>query len=234
MKFLFKSEVVDYDFIFNNHSETILFLHGWGGSKNSFENIKKFLINKFNLLNVTMPTIEPTNEVWDLFDYEKLIMQILSLHNIENPIIICHSFGFRVATILKEKIKIKKIIVTGGAGPKKSSILKKIEQQNNSIILKNSKFNFLYNSIASKDYKNLYKTNKTTFKNVVNFNTSTLLKFNCPILLFWGKHDKSTPIWIAKKIKKLNHCKLVLTDSDHFAYLKESVYFANQIGEFLK
>ena len=80
-----------------------------------------------------MPTIEPTNEVWDLFDYEKLIMQILSLHNIENPIIICHSFGFRVATILKEKIKIKKIIVTGGAGPKKSSILKKIEQQNNSI-----------------------------------------------------------------------------------------------------
>ena len=37
MNFLCKSEIIDYDYFYNTHNETILFLHGWGGNKFSFD-----------------------------------------------------------------------------------------------------------------------------------------------------------------------------------------------------
>ena len=106
MKYLFKNEVVDYDFFNTQNKDTILFLHGWGGNKFSFLQTINLLKNKFNILSVTMPTIQPTTSVWNLFDYVTLIENILSLLSLNEVIIICHSFGFRVAMLLNKKIKI--------------------------------------------------------------------------------------------------------------------------------
>lgn len=234
MKFLYKSEVIDYTFLFNLKQETILFLHGWGGNKNSFASTINLLKHHYNLLSITMPTTQPTQEVWNLFDYKNLILNILYLHNVKEVSIICHSFGFRVASVLNGFIKINKIAITGGAGPKKFSIFNKITQQNNKILLKNAKFSYIYKKIASKDYITLSNTNKSSFKNIVNLNTLTLINFNCPILLFWGKRDRATPIWIAKKIKKENQSKLVVTNSGHFAYLEDNSLFNNLVIGFLK
>ena len=234
MNIIFNGECVDYEYVNNNKPDTILFLHGWGGNKFSFAGSFKLLNSKFNLLSVTMPTTEKTVKVWTLFDYYKLIETILKLHNVFNPIIVSHSFGFRVACLINQFIKIKKIVVTGGAGLKKLSIFRKIDKQNNLVLLKNKKYGWLYKKIASVDYKNLSTTNKKTFKNIINKNLIKCCKFSCPMLLFWGINDKDTPIWIAKKLKKINHCTLIKTKSDHFAYLKENALFNKCLMEFLK
>ena len=94
------------------------------------------LKNQFNILTITMPTLTPTTSTWNMFDYVQLAENILSLHHIENPIIICHSFGCRVAMLLNKKIKIKKLIITGGAGIKKENVFLKIIKNNNKILLK--------------------------------------------------------------------------------------------------
>lgn len=228
MNFIFKREVIDYCFYFNKNKPTIIFLHGWGGNKFSFSKTINLLKNKFSILTLTMPTTESLNLSWNLFDYSNLILSLCKIYNIEKCYIVCHSFGLRVATLLKEKIKIEKIIITGGAGMKKFKIYKKIEQNNNKILLKNNKFKFLFNEIASKDYLTLSNTNKITFKNVVNLVTNHISKFGCPMFLFWGKNDTETKIWIAKKLKKLNkNCELKIVKSDHFAYLKKEVEFNN-------
>ena len=65
-------------------------------------------------------------------------------------------------------------------------------------------------------------------------NTKKLIKFNFPILLFWGKFDTETPVWIAKNLKKKNHAKLIVVKSNHFAYLNENSYFNNQVLGFIK
>ena len=233
MNFIFKQEIINYDFCFNQKKNTILFLHGWGGNKDSFLSSQKLLTNNFNLLNVTMPTVQPTNETWTLMDYTKLIMNILKMHNIKSIIIICHSFGFRVASILKEFVTIDKIVVTAGAGIKKINLYKKIENENNSLLLKQNKFKYLYDKIVSSEYKNLNDTNKTTFKNIVNTNTKNFIKFTCPMLLFWGKRDKATKYKFAKYIQRKNKAKLISVNSDHFAYSNESALFNNSIIEFL-
>lgn len=235
MKFLFKNEVVDYDIIDNKKNDTILFLHGWGGNKFSFSTTINLLKNQYNILSITMPTITPTTSAWNMFDYVSLVENILHLHSINEVIIICHSFGFRVSMLLNKKIIIKKIVVTGGAGLKKNlNIFQEIIKNNNKIILKNNKFKYFYKKIASKDYFSLHQTNKETFKNIVNLNLKFASKFTCPMLLFWGRKDTDTKLWIAKYLKHHNNTTLVTTNCDHFAYIKENTKFNHEIAKFIK
>ena len=234
MNFIFNGEIIDYDFYSNKNKQTVIFLHGWGGNKFSFASTINLLKTKFSILSISMPTISPTLLSWTLFDYSKLVERICSLYNITSCYVICHSFGLRVATLLKDKIKIEKILITGGAGMKKINFSGKIEEKNNKILLKNKNFKFLFNKIASKDYSTLSQTNKITFKNIVNFPTNHISKFNCPMFLFWGKEDKETKPWIAKKLKKINkNCKVIFVKSDHFAYLKSNAKFNNLVVRFL-
>lgn len=234
MNFIFKNEIIDYDFYSNKNKPTIIFLHGWGGNKFSFIKTINILKNKFSILTLTIPTIKPMNSVWDMFDYSILVESICKLYNIGSCYVVCHSFGLRVATLLKEKIKIKKIFITGGAGMKKFNFIKKVEQNNNKILLKNENFKFLFQNIASKDYISLPNTNKSTFKNVVNLATNNLSNFNCPMFLFWGTKDKETKPWIAKKLKKINKNSILkFVDDDHFAYLKKDAEFNNCVVRFL-
>lgn len=232
--FMFKSELIDYQFINSNKAKTVLFLHGWGGNKNSFISTQILLENNYNILTLTLPTTQQTIEVWSMWDYVELVKALLELNNVFNPIVICHSFGFRVATLLNRDTKIEKIVVTGGAGMKKTGRLKLLQQTNNSILLSNKKFSYLFNSLASKDYKSLSTTNKKTFQNVVNLPTNRLIKFSCPMLLFWGDKDKETKLWIAKKLKKQNNTKLIKVPGGHFAYLTHSSLFNHEVKEFLK
>ena len=169
MNFIYKNEIIDYDYFNSNHKNTILFLHGWGCNKNSFASTISLLKHNYNILTLTMPTSQNTSLVWNLFDYKNLILNILHCHNITQVSIVCHSFGFRVACALNKFIEIKKLIITGGAGPKKFSIFNKTSLKNNKILLRNAKFSYIYKKIASKDYLNLSLTNKETFKNIVNF-----------------------------------------------------------------
>lgn len=241
-KFIFHGELIEYDFFkTNNQTDCILFLHGWGGNKNSFASTINLLKSKQNCLAVTLPTIKQTNLVWSLFDYTNCVLNLLKSFGIKRIKIVCHSFGFRVATLLtfltkqNKLLQIKKIVVTGGAGAKNFNIFKKINQNTNICLLKHNKNKILFKKLVSTDYSSLCETNKKTFKNIVNFNTKNLLKFDFPILLFWGKYDKETPVWIAKKIKKINkkNSTLIITKCNHFAYLKQNAYFNNLVVNFL-
>ena len=229
--FIFNQEIIEYEYINTHSKNTVLFLHGWGGDKNSFQTLKNQLKKSFNVLSITLPTVSPTTEIWTLFDYVCLVFNLLKLHNIENVIVVCHSFGFRVACVLQNFIKIKKIVVTGGAGPKKENLFLKLEKQQTQISLKLNPNNF--KKFASKDYFALSPTNRQTFKNIVNQNLIKTLAFTCPMLIFWGKFDRDTKPWIAKKLKRKNNAKLVLTNSDHFAYIKETNLFVFEVKKFL-
>lgn len=241
-KFIFHGELIEYDFFkLTNQADCVLFLHGWGGNKNSFVSTINLIKSKQNCLAVTLPTINHTNLVWTLFDYTNCVLNLLLSFGIKEIKIVCHSFGFRVATLLtiltkhNKLLQIKKIVVTGGAGAKKINLFKKINQNANICLLKQDKNKILFKKLVSPDYSSLCETNKKTFKNIVTFNTKNLLKFDFPVLLFWGKFDHETPLWIAKKIKKLNknNATLIITKSNHFAYLKQNAYFNNLVVKFL-
>lgn len=248
MIFLYNTHEIDYDYQFNNHSKTILLLHGWGGNKDSFAKVKKIFCSNFNILSLTLPptNMYQTNQSQaqsndsttslDMYDYKKIVYNILTLLNIKSVIIICHSFGLRVSLMLATtNITIEKIIITGGAGIRlKPHFFKKLNNQFRSILLKSHPE--FFNKFASSDYINLTPTNKQIFKNVVNKDlTHYIPSLKSPAFLFWGNKDTATPIKMFKIFKHLNPNieYKIIKNGTHFCYLDNSELFIDCCDKFL-
>ncbi len=238
MKLNYKSYSIEYDYIYSNHPNTIILLHGWGGDKNSFAFLLPYLKN-YNLLTMSFPPyfLKPNYQdsilPIDMNDYLQILITICKLHNIMEATIICHSFGFRITLLLlSTNFKINAIIATGGAGINTyKNITKKLTL--NGKIIWNKKLKL---SPKNLDINLLKNTDKKTFKNIIGHdltNYKNLIK--CPLFLFWGKRDKSTPTRQAKIIKKSTpNTTLKIVDGDHFAYLTHQQLFINSTLNFLK
>lgn len=243
MLFLYKTYEVEYEYLFSNHNHTLLLLHGWGGNKDSFAKVKKIFKLHYNILSISFPPLNlyqtKTNSVvpLDMYDYKNIVSNILKLLNLNSVIIICHSFGFRVALMLTTtKITIEKIIVTGGAGIKlKPNLFKKLSLNFNSIWLKTHPEDFT--KIASSEYVSLSNIDRQTFKNIVNKDLTNYIKnLHCPAFLFWGEKDTSTPVKILKIIKKFKPTIKynIIKDGTHFCYLTHVELFIDYCDKFLK
>lgn len=236
MIYSYKTYNIDYDYNFNNKPNTILFLHGWKGNKNSFISCIKFFNHQFNTITISLPPYNNSIIPLTLEDYKNIVYNILKLLNLNKVIIICHSFGLRVTLILATTdIIIEKVIITGGAGIKlKVNFFKKISQQFRQIFLRNNPE--YYPQIASKDYKELSAVDKVTFKNIVNVDLTENIKLlKCPVLLFWGKKDTSTNVRTIKIFQKLHPCCSVkiLKNGTHFCYLEYSQLFIDCCNNFI-
>ena len=238
MKINYKSYSIEYDYIYRNKDDTIIFLHGWGGNKYSFSFLFTYL-QQYNILSISFPPYFTSQNYTDCFieltldDYKQIVNLIAKFHNITNAHIICHSFGFRVCLIITScNFDIKKIIVTGGAGLNlKKTILKKITLYNK--IIWNKKLKIFDKNL---DINNLKNNDQKTFKNIIKIDLTQYANLiKCPILIFWGKQDKSTPYKVARLLKKrTKKSKLITVDSDHFAYLKFQNKFTKEVLNFLK
>lgn len=243
MILLYKTYEVEYEYINSGNAKTILLLHGWGGSKDSFIKVKRIFKSHYNILSISFPPlnlyITKTNSLipLDMYDYKNITLNILKLLNLSSVIIICHSFGFRVALMLTTtNVKIEKIIITGGAGIRlKPNFFKKLNNQFSSILLKSHPEYF--NQFASSEYVTLSNVDQQTFKNVVNKDLTAYIKnLTCPAFLFWGNRDTATPIKMFKTIKKIKpDIKFkIIKKGTHFCYLEHSELFIDYCNQFLK
>ena len=243
MTLLYKTYEVEYEYLFVGHTKTILLLHGWGGNKDSFAKVKKVFKSNYNILSISFPPLNlyknktnSTNPL-DMYDYKNIVQNILKLLNLKSVIIICHSFGFRIALMLTTtNITIEKIIITGGAGIRlKPYFFKKLNTQFHSILLKHHPEYF--NQFASNEYTTLSNVDRQTFKNVVNKDLTSYIKnLTCPAFLFWGKKDTATPIKMFKILKNLksNIKYKIIKEGTHFCYLDHSELFIDYCHQFLK
>ena len=76
---------------------------------------------------------------------------------------------------------------------------------------------------GSEDYRALDDVMKITFKNVVNLYLDNLLPaVNCPALIIWGRYDKDTPLYMAKRLKKgIKDSGLIILEGGHYSYLDD-------------
>lgn len=228
-----------------NRDNFVLLLHGWGGSLDSFKATEDFLIkNSYSTLNIDFPGFGKSDlpkQDFTLKDYKNIVEKILENENINSVAVVAHSFGGRVAIMLAEETNlVNKLVLVDSAGVKPKFSLKKWFK------VKNYKFKkFLNNKLKTKfdlskygseDYKAMPKELKGVFNNVVNLDLSPALKnIKCPTLLIWGDKDKSTPLYMAKKIKnKVDDCELIVfKNCGHFSYLEKFNDFCLIINKFL-
>lgn len=233
-------EKLNYRFLKNINSETlILFLHGWGCDMKSFKYFEGFFSSQYNVLNIDLygfgESELPSSE-FGVYDYAKNIYLFLKKFKYNKLIIICHSFGFRIATVLLTcfDLQASELIVTGGAGLKPRFNLK--------VKLKICLYKLLKNRIklkrkyvGSDDYKSLNFQMQKVFVSVVNQHLNYLHKYiKVKTLLFWGMCDKDTPFYMARKLNKLIvGSKLKVVKGGHFAFIENKIYFAECVLKFI-
>ena len=236
---------------YGNKKKSILILPGWGNTRNTFANIINFFKNNYTIYIIDYPgfgkSSTPKNEM-TIYNYTEIIISFMQELKIINPIIIAHSFGGRIATLLSSqyKIPIDKMILIDIAGIKPKKTLKQRLKERLYKLLKkitsSSKHKEKYHEkllklFGSQDYRSLPKEMHQTFKNIINEDLSQYFKhINSECLILWGKLDDSTPLKDGQKINNLikNSGLIIYPKCHHFPYL-EMPYLTNKIiSEFIK
>ena len=114
-------------------------------------------------------------------------------------------------------------IFTSGAGlkPKRS-----VKYRMNVLKCKTARVFGQKFSGGSQDYKALSPEMKMLFKNIVNTHLDEYAKLlKVPTLIVWGKNDKETPLYMAKRFNRLiKKSKLIiLNDCGHFAFCERKL-----------
>lgn len=222
-----------------NGKKPLILLHGWGCNGDTM----RCIFNFFSRIGyaVYLPDLcgfgqsEPPKKPFSVYDYADIIEQFITRFNIEKPDIIAHSFGGRIALILASRNKVNRLVITGGAGLKpRRNLVYYIKVLRYKIA---KKFKRKTDRYGSTDYKNSRGVMRSVFYSTVNTHLDGLLKkIYCPTLLLWGRNDKSTPLYMARKMaRKIKNSKLItLNNSGHFAFIDESSLFMRVCKKFLE
>lgn len=228
------------------HGKDVILLHGWGQNTQMMDYIASFLCNHFKVYNLDFPGFgksEEPKEAWSNENYVELLKEFCEKLNINNPILIGHSFGCRVALYYAYKYPVYKMILTGAAGIKDKHkldwYLKVYTYKIGKKILKPFKglSDRLRANSGSADYKNASEIMKGTLVKCVNFDISPYLKDIKPeTLLVFGDKDEATPLWMGKKLEKemANATLVTFENDDHFAYFHQGDRFNRVLDAFLK
>ena len=233
--------------------QTIIILPGWGDTRKTFDFLINKLKNDYTIYIMDYPGFGnspfPDHDL-TIYDYTNIIRSFLTEKNINNPTIIAHSFGGRIATLLTGyyKEKINKLILIDIAAIKRKKSFKiwckekiyKILKQIKRIVPKKYKDTYhkkLINIFGSKDYKTLPQNMLTTFKNVINEDLRFYLSsIENETLLIWGEKDKDTPLKDARLIQKKikNSALIIYPKAKHYSYLEYPILTIRIIDIFLK
>ncbi len=226
---------VSYELVNSSKTKDFVVLHGWGSNKNLMKQSFSTTLPEFRHIYVDLPGFgKSTTEVTlTTQDYANIIELFLDELNSSKDIVLGHSFGGKVAVLLKPKL----LVLVGSAGvvlPKPLGIKIKIALFK---VLKNLGLAKFRSFFVAQDAQNLSQHMYETFKNVVDEDFIPHFKnFPNKALLFWGKEDTATPLQAAKTIDSLlpNEHKLYLYDGDHYFFMQQSKEIAKEIEEFLK
>ncbi len=222
---------ISYELVNPSLKDDILILHGWGSNK---EIMKQAFGERFpdkRHLYLDMPGFghSDNTEILHTVDYANIVKNFLDTLNSSPDIIIGHSFGGKVATLLNPKC----LVLLSSSGilvPKSKKIKIKIALFK---LLKPLGLGKLRSLFVSDDAKGMSHEMYETFKNVVDENfESNYDNVTGKTLCFWGKSDTATPMWTGEKIcARVEDGTLFSLDGDHFFFLNHTEYIEKKIKE---
>jgi len=217
---------ISYEMINPTHKETIVVLHGWGSNKAIMKQGFQDTLPQYRHIYIDMPGFGKSSNpmVLTTHDYAKILALFLQQLNTQPDIIMGHSFGGKVATLLDPPT----LVLLSSAGvitEKPWSVKVKIATFK---LLKPLGFAKIRELFVSPDAKGMSHEMYETFKNVVDEDfESEFAKFKNSALLFWGKEDTATPLYTGEKIHNIiQGSQFYPLDGDHyFFWLTKSLLF---------
>jgi len=222
---------ISYEIVNPTAKHDFIVLHGWGSNKEIMKKAFEPYLDKFRHIYIDLPGFGgSTNDVvMNTAEYAGVLEVFFELIGARREIIVGHSFGGKVATLLNPNL----LVLLSSAGiklPKPLSIKVKIKMTKIANALGLSAFSKLF---RAQDAKELNHIMYETFKKVVNEDFSRhFSEFHNKALICWGEDDTATPLETGEKIHNLiEKSRFISYEGDHFFFLKRSKAISIQIQE---
>lgn len=234
---------INYEVYGKKDAVSLVLLHGWGQNIAMMKPIADPFQDQFQIIIIDLPgygdSEEPTY-AWQVEDYKEAIHLLLESLNVENPIMIGHSFGGKISLLYASQYSIKKLILL--ASPFKKEIQKlstktKVLKQLKKVPGLNKLEQFAKRHIGSEDYRKASPLMREILVNTVNLDiTDQISKIKCPTLIIWGTEDEAVPIKRAYELEQLipDSGVVIYEQCTHYAYLERLGQTINVLNAFLK
>jgi len=233
----YKHHTVDisYEIINPDAKVDLIVLHGWGSNKALMKKYFSQHMDRFRHIYIDLPGFggSTCNQVLSTSDYARIV-ELLMIHlNAQKDIIVGHSFGGKVATLLNPSA----LVLLSSAGIVWSKSLKVRLKIAVFKLLKGLGMAKLRAHFVAEDAKELSEPMYETFKNVVDEDfTYEFKNYGSKALICWGEEDNATPLKSAHKIDELiADSQLKVYSGDHYFFMKHAQDISKNIEEtFLK
>ncbi len=251
MKLIVQNLATNY--LSEGKGKTILILHGWGDSINSFTNVVRLLSKNYNVVALDLPGFGGTEipkSDWCILDYANFVKDFCNKLDIKPTYIIGHSMGGRVLIKLASKklLNPEKIVLLSSAGIKESAkgknLIIKLFSKPGKVLI-NSRIlgrqggslrQKIYKKFGSEDYISSGQLKKT-FINIINEDlVGDAINIKIPTLLIYGENDDQTPPLYGSKFNKaIDGSKLkIIAGRGHFIQLEDPIGLSDIMMDFFK
>ena len=216
-------------------------LHGYLSCKESFTLQTQYFKRYFDVHAIDLKGFGENRGMeypYSLSDYVNEVKDYLNDKGIVRPHVIGHSFGCRIIIkAVSETPEIfNKIVLTGAAGLKPKSSLVKLVKRISFKTLKKFFPSEKLERFYSSDYLSLSPVMRESFIKIVNEHLDDRLKdVKNQTLIIFGKRDKETPVYMAKKLNKgiLGSKLVIYPNAGHFCFIDQPLKFNMEVREFL-
>ena len=222
---------LSYEILHPTEEKVLLILHGWGSNKEIMKQAFSKTLPQYKHLYMDMPGFGHSNNdmILTTQDYAHIIKIFLDTLGVQPLIVMGHSFGGKVATLLASPC----LVLLSSAGivtVKPWSVKVKIATFK---LLKPLGMQKIRTLFVAPDAKDMSHEMYETFKNVVDEDFESHFEASkSKALCFWGKEDTATPLYTGEKIAKLiGNAHFYPLDGDHFFFLKHKDFIAQTILE---
>lgn len=233
-------------------NDTVVFLHGWRSNKEVWGQVVNRLISQSVNKPVSIYALDlpgfgssPAPEsAWNVGNYSNVAAEFIQKLNLNNVILVGHSFGGRVGIKLSATRPdlIKRLVLVDAAGFVMDAKKKKALGLAAKLAKPFFKPKFMqglrkkiYQQIGAEDYVATPEL-KETFVNTVNEDlTENMKRISQPTLIIWGENDKETPLSDAQKMRSLivNSKLQILGSAGHFSFLDQPEEFVKLLKDFI-
>ncbi len=217
----------------------LLFLHGWGGTRESLRGIATLFQHTHRVHLIDLPGFgeaPPPPDTWGTIDYADLVQQYI-LDRVQAPVVLVgHSFGGRVSVRLASRRlpQVRQLVLLGVPGlPQPALSRTRIRRQAIRVLrrvlialrpmLGDRGVRWHTERFGSKDYQAAAGALRPVLIRTVNEDlTESARSIACPALLVWGTDDTETPPWLGRRYAELLGSKatlVLLPHKDHHLYI---------------
>lgn len=224
-----KDVFVNYIQYGNKNGKDVVLLHGWGQNIEMMNPIGKGLESDYYITVIDLPGFGSSSEptyAYTIYDYYEIVSELLTKLKIDNPVMIGHSFGGRVAIVYAAKKKVSKLVLLSAPfrrSTKRNTFKVKVLKFLKKVPVVKELESYMKTKIGSSDYRNASPMMRNILVNVVNEDLTGYLKqISVPTLLIWGDLDNAVPIEDARYAESImEDAGLVVYEGcTHYAYLE--------------